>query len=290
MSVWIAKLSGLLVAATLIGIAVDRWWVRRPRQKVKFDYARLLQVGIKPRESVGPHLGSPGDPLSLVSFLPEQLPGTHETAGAPDVRIPAMPSREPLSRRHPLLGSSSAPVVGMEPASRDDLAHLHRRLDELVEAVSALHILSPPPPAPPPVDLRPLLERIDSLERTVRLLHATPGPGYSEPSESAPRVVPVSVEVTRVRRGNDADPAPTGATPDDLKRIKGVKGGMERMLRGIGVDYFWQIAAWSPEEVRQAESRLGQFRGRIERDEWVAQAARLMREPDAAPRPDRFSE
>jgi predicted flap endonuclease-1-like 5' DNA nuclease len=262
MGVLIAKISGLLVAATLIGIAVDRWWVRRHRLKVKFDYARLLQEGIKPREPVSPTVMSQGERAS---------------SDSPRILAP---------RRLSLLDSLQVPPAPAESPPRDDLARVQRRLDELAEAVAALHIISPSPPVPPGVDLRSLLERIEALEREVRLRGDTPDRGYT----TAPRVVPVSVEVTRAIRRDDCKSAPTAGTPDDLKRIKGVKGAMERMLQDIGVQYFWQIAAWSPEEVRQAETRLRQFRGRIERDDWVAQAARLMREPDATPPPDGLRE
>ena len=36
-----------------------------------------------------------------------------------------------------------------------------------------------------------------------------------------------------------------------------------------------QIAAWTPAQVAWVNSRLGTFRGRIERDDWIAQARNL---------------
>ncbi len=68
--------------------------------------------------------------------------------------------------------------------------------------------------------------------------------------------------------------APDDGAPDDLKQIKGVGPKLERMLHGLGVFYFRQIASWSPEQVDEVDQRL-RFRGRITRDDWVAQAQDL---------------
>ncbi|WP_290997662.1 hypothetical protein [Hoeflea sp.] len=64
------------------------------------------------------------------------------------------------------------------------------------------------------------------------------------------------------------------ATPDDLKLISGVGPKLEQVLNGLGVWTFAQIAAWQPEEVAWVDDYL-QFTGRIDRDEWIAQAGEL---------------
>jgi predicted flap endonuclease-1-like 5' DNA nuclease len=73
--------------------------------------------------------------------------------------------------------------------------------------------------------------------------------------------------------------------PDDLKQIKGVKRVLERTLHKVGVYYFWQIAEWSPEDVKHVDSVLPAFKGRIERDRWVTQANELSTKPTAAKPP-----
>ncbi len=60
-------------------------------------------------------------------------------------------------------------------------------------------------------------------------------------------------------------------TADDLKRISGVGPKLEGVLNELGFWHFWQIAQWGPEEVAWVDSRL-KFKGRIERDNWIAQA------------------
>ena len=60
-------------------------------------------------------------------------------------------------------------------------------------------------------------------------------------------------------------------TPDDLKKIKGVGPKLEGVLNELGVWHFWQIARWTEAEIAWVDTRL-KFKGRIERDEWIAQA------------------
>ena len=69
-------------------------------------------------------------------------------------------------------------------------------------------------------------------------------------------------------------PMPEPDIKDDLKRIRGVGPQNEARLNGIGVYTFEQIAAWSADEQKDIGERLS-FPGRIEREEWVAQAATL---------------
>lgn len=71
---------------------------------------------------------------------------------------------------------------------------------------------------------------------------------------------------------------PTVAMPsdgaDDLKRIKGIGPKNEAALNDLGIFTFEQIARWNPSNIDWVESRL-EFPGRIEREEWIAQAKLL---------------
>ncbi|WP_170581380.1 NADH-quinone oxidoreductase subunit E [Ruegeria arenilitoris] len=62
--------------------------------------------------------------------------------------------------------------------------------------------------------------------------------------------------------------------PDDLKLLKGVGPKLEQTLNELGFYHFDQIAAWTPEHVAWVDARL-KFKGRIERDGWIEQAAKL---------------
>ncbi|MFC2967225.1 NADH-quinone oxidoreductase subunit NuoE [Acidimangrovimonas pyrenivorans] len=63
--------------------------------------------------------------------------------------------------------------------------------------------------------------------------------------------------------------------PDDLKRIKGVGPKLEALLHEMGIFHFDQIAAWTEAEVAWADENLVGFKGRVSRDDWVAQAKLL---------------
>ena len=74
---------------------------------------------------------------------------------------------------------------------------------------------------------------------------------------------------------------------DDLKVINGIGPKMEKLLNGFGITAWEQLAALSNDEVERVDAALQEFPGRIERDEWVAQAGELVSEfPDHAERPN----
>jgi NADH-quinone oxidoreductase subunit E len=74
--------------------------------------------------------------------------------------------------------------------------------------------------------------------------------------------------------------APRGEGPDDLKLIKGVGPVLEDMLHRLGYFHFFQIAAWTPEEVAWVDENLEGFHGRVTREGWVEQARELAEEGD----------
>ena len=61
---------------------------------------------------------------------------------------------------------------------------------------------------------------------------------------------------------------------DDLTQISGVGPVIVKKLHALGVTTFAQIAAWTPEDVAAMDDKLN-FKGRIDRDEWLKQAAEL---------------
>ena len=65
------------------------------------------------------------------------------------------------------------------------------------------------------------------------------------------------------------------ARPSDLKAIAGVGPKLEKVLNGLGIWTFAQVAAWAPEEIAWVEDYLS-LNGRIGRDEWPRQAAALV--------------
>ncbi len=63
--------------------------------------------------------------------------------------------------------------------------------------------------------------------------------------------------------------------PNDLELLKGVGPKLNGLLKSLGVTSFDQIANWKAADVRDVDSKLGSFAGRISRDNWVDQAKLL---------------
>ncbi|MFT6647304.1 NADH-quinone oxidoreductase subunit E [Pseudophaeobacter arcticus] len=92
-------------------------------------------------------------------------------------------------------------------------------------------------------------------------------------AKTAPAKTPVAAEEVAEVEPETLKEA-RGGLPDDLKLLKGVGPKLEQTLNDLGFFHFDQIAAWSEAEVAWVDSRL-KFKGRIERDGWIAQAAKL---------------
>ncbi|MEL7548065.1 MAG: NAD(P)H-dependent oxidoreductase subunit E, partial [Pseudomonadota bacterium] len=58
---------------------------------------------------------------------------------------------------------------------------------------------------------------------------------------------------------------------DNLKEIKGIGPANQKALNELGIFKFSQIAAWTPANVDWVEDFMS-FPGRIEREDWIAQA------------------
>jgi predicted flap endonuclease-1-like 5' DNA nuclease len=71
-------------------------------------------------------------------------------------------------------------------------------------------------------------------------------------------------------RGEDAGRAPFGES-DDLKRIRGIGVLIEKKLNSLGVTHYEQVANWTGADIERI-SRILDFKGRIERENWIEQA------------------
>ena len=69
--------------------------------------------------------------------------------------------------------------------------------------------------------------------------------------------------------------------PDNLTQIKGLNAELATRLNGIGVIKFEQIANFSDDDIANVDEALA-LDGRIEKDDWVGQAQRLLAEAAAA--------
>lgn len=128
------------------------------------------------------------------------------------------------------------------------------------------------------VDLGDTVKRIDGTE--VPLLtpwRETPKPDAPKASEPVDHPVPaesgtaaeiIGTKPQGLERARDGQ-------PDDLKLIKGIGPALETLCHRLGFYHFDQIAAWKAEEIAWVDQNLEGFKGRVTRDEWVAQAKLL---------------
>ncbi len=101
---------------------------------------------------------------------------------------------------------------------------------------------------------------------------------------ASPEPAPVAAPVTEVAVAEVAIEAPakesTSGTmfaaqagePDDLKKISGVGPVIEKKLHALGITKYAQVAAFSADDVEKVDEELN-FKGRIDRDNWLEQAA-----------------
>ena len=90
-------------------------------------------------------------------------------------------------------------------------------------------------------------------------------------SERAPVGRPDLSNLRSVRSEHLRRDVGQGAAVDDLKRIRGIGVLIEKKLNSLGVSNFEQIANWTGADIDRV-SQILDFKGRIERENWVEQA------------------
>lgn len=128
-------------------------------------------------------------------------------------------------------------------------------------------------------EISSLKRRLGALERG-ELVEEDVVAQVDEP-EAKEAVVTPSASTSLAKAATSIQPyglkAPDGEI-DDLKRIWGVGPKLEKMLHGMGIYHFRQIAAFSADDVESVSARLEQFSDRVKRDDWISQAEKLMAE------------
>ena len=72
----------------------------------------------------------------------------------------------------------------------------------------------------------------------------------------------------------------TEAEKDDLKMISGIGPFIEERLHALDIYTFRQISKFTAQDINTINDAIDYFSGRIERDEWVAQARELVHSED----------
>ncbi len=70
---------------------------------------------------------------------------------------------------------------------------------------------------------------------------------------------------------------PMGGKSDDLTQINGIGPKINETLHSLGIYHFTQIAEFSRENIAWVDHYLS-FKGRIDREDWVGQAKKIVKE------------
>ncbi|PSJ64457.1 NADH-quinone oxidoreductase subunit E [Kumtagia ephedrae] len=120
-------------------------------------------------------------------------------------------------------------------------------------------------------------EAVEKVEkqRSGRAPHDEPVTAFKAP-ETRQGAARAKAQVARPSLGDRNRPAgiEKPAVVDDLKLISGVGPKIEGILHSLGIYTFAQVAAWKTAEREWVDGYLN-FKGRIERDDWVKQAKAL---------------
>ncbi len=257
----------------------------------------------QPRPEPEPVAAAP-EPEPVVETVPEPV------AEAEPEMLEGAPAREPEPEPLPEAPSAEAeplpeaPSAEAEPIDASPAGEAHALTDPPVAAEGEAEI-SPAPEAEP----EPVVETLPEPEPVVETapepvaepqpladepiaaaapLEASPAAlaaDLAEPTaeaehvavESAPELAAAEVapEHEPEPEPAPAETEPAAAAPDELTRMKGVGPRLADRLNAVGVTSFAQIAALSPEEAVELDSKLGDFQGRLERDRWIEQAGFL---------------
>lgn len=118
----------------------------------------------------------------------------------------------------------------------------------------------------------PLQSRLTELENRIKRLEV------SEPA--VPATSPTTPDEPEVVLPHSTLLSPSEinrqTSRDDLTAIEGIGPFLERKLNEAGIYTYTQISQWSPADINAITHQIQFFPGRIEKDNWVGQANRLL--------------
>jgi predicted flap endonuclease-1-like 5' DNA nuclease len=289
------RLGGLLlVAATVLWALLRRRanavrWVEPPATTPPTGMTRPAGAVPDERDEPGAPGELPGDVLATDAGLTE-LPeaGTEGPAVEAAVEAAAVEDRavggsavEAAAVEGRTVGGSADAVEEL-PADTVDETRVAEILAEspdadvvvVDEATYELAVADAAPDPSRPADPAPAVAEAEVVAA---------GPAAAEPSDDATEAELEDAATERSRSVpmptfSEAPTAEIPAVTDDLRRIRGIGPSMERTLQGIGIVSYRQLALLDGAELERVRGELTDFRGRIEREDWVGQARALYRE------------
>jgi predicted flap endonuclease-1-like 5' DNA nuclease len=294
------RLGGLLLLAATV------WWafMRRRANAVRWvePPATTLPTGGAPTRAVPAEPGPPGD-------LPDDVLATD--AGLTELPDQAVDDALTGAVDDALTGTVDDALTGTvddAPAGTVDEARVAEILAEsadadvvVVDETTYEQALADAAPEPSPaaeadvevVAAGPEVAEPDEESTEARLDAGEPSgavdeepterelvaPGVEESAESIqPEAAEESARGIPMPTFSEAPTAEIPAVTDDLRAVRGIGPSMERKLHELGIVSYRQLAMLDGAELERLRAELTDFRGRIEREDWVGQARALYRE------------
>ncbi|WP_239806554.1 hypothetical protein [Croceicoccus hydrothermalis] len=231
----------LIVA--ILAVLIAFWIVGRAKKpRERSHRPDVLDEGVGPARRNQALIDAPPAGAPPVSPAQDSIGGS---AGERLAREDAAPDAEKTPPAIPPLGGAdvavAAAVLSNEPGTDEDIATDHRTPTTPTDAEKG---------------------------------HAPATGAQDHTFEPNDQAISDRETVAAAAKMHDADDA-----AHDLSRIKGVGPKLVAMLGSMGISRYDQIAAWTDEDVAKIDAQMGNFQGRIERDNWREQA-RLLSQGD----------
>ncbi len=229
-------------------------------------------------------------------FMRKFFPADHMTSPRPAdrVTVPAGVGRATIGAaagaavatagsrlREKLAGRAAGEVTPTVPSSTPT-SRAPRQIDIPPVSSAAMPIPERPIVSVPPVSVPPVTTSGISTESTTHIGQQASG-NMTWEHERQQNVSQTSDSDFLTEKRDDISSYATHVSPfsdsqqadDDLSRIIGVGSILALKLKKIGITRFEQIAKWEHSDILNINEQM-EFSGRIEREDWIGQARRLM--------------
>ena len=237
-----------ILIALIIGFAVIYWVWGRSTIKADVQPPKIAPSAPKAVSDLAKTMPAATEPVTLKDA----------TKTAPKAKVPAKAPPKPAAKADATVAAKAkvAPKAKTAAAAAPKVKPAPVKKAAVPEAKAEVTKVKPAPAAKP---------------------KAEPGKVKAAPG-AKPKAASVAAPKAAAKPKATAKPtaAPKVSIPDNLELLKGVGPKLNTLLKSLGVTSFEQVANWSAADVREIDSRLGTFAGRISRDNWVDQAKLLV--------------
>ncbi len=178
------------------------------------------------------------------------------------------PRPEPDGRWHLTSDEPERPVMPPKPVNRVRPAQAGTATERLADLAKRASEKPLDPEAPP----KPAAKAAPAAKK--------PAPAAPAAKKATKKPAPAKKAAAKKPVADGKPQRPKGlkgarrGKADDLQRISGVGPKLEKTLQSLGFFHYDQIAGWTRSEVNWVDEHL-RFKGRIDRDAWIAQAKLL---------------